>query len=114
LPNGIREVRATAAGFDVEFLKPLDPKAATNTKFYDVSGYTRVWQGSYATPDSSRHTSSISSARMLDDGRTVSLTVEARREGYVYEISCGGLSQFTRKPFFPDTAHYTLHKIPKR
>jgi hypothetical protein len=113
LPNGIREVRATPEGFDVEFIKPLDPKAAGDLKHYDVSGYTREWQGSYATPDSSRHKVSVQSAKLLADGRTVSLTVKDLREGYVYEISCGGLSQLMTKPLFPDTAHYTLHRIPK-
>ncbi len=113
LSNGIREVRATAKGFDVEFIKPLDSKAATNPEHYDISGYTREWQGSYATPDSARHKLTVQSAQWLPDGQTVSLIVKDRREGFVYEISCGGLSQFTSKPLFPETAHYTLHRIPK-
>ena len=108
--NGIREVRATPEGFDVEFLKPIDPKAAAETENYDISGYTREWKGSYATPDSGRHKLDVESAALHDDSRTVSLRVKDRREGHVYEISCGRLSP--EAPLFPDAAHYTLHRIP--
>ena len=40
-------------GFEIEFIEPIDSKAG-RPKYYDISGYTRVWQGSYATPDSNR------------------------------------------------------------
>jgi hypothetical protein len=111
--NGIREVRATPSGFDVEFLKPVDSKSATDPKNYDVSGYTREWKGSYATPDSSRHQLDVQSIRLKNNGHTASLEIKDRREGYVYEISCGRLSELTKQPLFPDSAHYTMHKIPK-
>ncbi len=111
--NGIREVRCTPEGFEVEFLKSIDPKSAANPQNYDVSGYTRNWKGSYATPDSGRHKLDVQSVSLQNDGSTASLHIKDRREGYVYEISCGRLSEFTKQPLFPDTAHYTLHKIPK-
>ncbi len=111
--NGIREVRATPEGFDVAFLKPVDSQAAANPENYDISGYTRIWKGGYATPDSNRHKLQVQSATLHNDGRTVSLKLEGRREGYVYEISCPRLAPSKEAPLFPDAAHYTLHKIPK-
>ncbi len=110
--NGIREVRATPAGFDVEFLKPIGSPAAGNPENYDISGYTRIWKGGYATPDSSRHKLQVQSASLHKDGRTVSLKLAGRREGYVYEISLSRLASSKEAPLFPDAAHYTLHKIP--
>ncbi len=111
--NGIREVRATANGFDVDFLKPVELKIANDPNNYEISGYTRDWKGGYATPDSGRHKLSVSVAKQKKEGRTVSLIVPNRREGYVYEISCGGLSTALKETLFPSAAHYTLHKIPK-
>ncbi|MCA9067464.1 MAG: hypothetical protein KDA84_00975, partial [Planctomycetaceae bacterium] len=110
--NGIREVRATPKGFEIEFLMPIVAENINSPASYDISGYTRSWKGGYATPDSSRHKLTVQKATRLPDGRTVSLEVKDRREGFVYEISCGGLSQANDRPLFPNTAHYTLHKIP--
>jgi cbb3-type cytochrome oxidase cytochrome c subunit len=47
LPNGIREIRATKSGFDVEFFDRIDPVRAVETRHYKISGYTRIWKGDY-------------------------------------------------------------------
>lgn len=111
LPNGIREVRATPEGFEIEFLKPIDRQRGGDASNYQLAGYTRVWQGSYATPDSGRHTPTITTAAVNATGTLVRLTVDALKPGHVYELTCGEIAETA---LYPATAAYTLKKVPGR
>jgi mono/diheme cytochrome c family protein len=113
LPNGIQEVRVHSAGFDLEFLHAIDPVQASQPDAYRVLGYTRVWQGDYATPDSQQHSVTVESATVQADGRTVRLQLATLRPGHVYDLS---IAQDIGTPEHPVTwpriAHYTLHRLP--
>lgn len=111
MPNGLRELTATKDGFRLKFFQPVDRSAAVKTENYSISGYTREWAGSYATPDKDRHRADVTSAKISKDGRTVHLVVEGRREGFVYEVTAQNLST-DETPLFPETGHFTLHRIP--
>ena len=113
LPNGIREIRATPRGFDIDFFHPVDPRLATQTSQYKISGYTRVWKGDYATPDSGHHTGDVKSAELGDDKRRVSLVVGGVKPGHVYDVSVGEIGLGDIQTLWPATGHYTLHRIPK-
>jgi mono/diheme cytochrome c family protein len=112
-PNGIRELKATSDGFEIEFVHKIDKQSAANPKNYTLSGYTRVWQGSYATPDSGRYKVSVKSIDVSADDKTVRLHVDRLKEGYVYEVTCGRIGTDTKVDLFPSTGHYTLHRIPR-
>ena len=111
-PNGIREIRATRDGFDIDFFAPVDRARATNQEHYSISGYTRVWGGAYATPDSDRHRCKVLAIELSDDGKTAKLKVDSRKTpNYVYDISCREVAE-PDKPFFPGYGFFTLHRIP--
>ena len=111
-PNGIREIRATHDGFDIDFFSAVDRARATNAEHYSISGYTRVWGGAYATPDSDRHRCKIESVTLSDDGKTAKLKVDSRKTpNYVYDISCRDVAP-PEKPLWPGYGFFTLHKIP--
>ncbi len=112
-PNGIREIRATRQGFDIEFFHPVDPALATQSNHFKISGYTRVWKGDYATPDSSHHTAEVQSVVISPDGQTVTLTVAGRRPEFVYDISVGEIGTESQRLLWPAIGHFTLHKIPE-
>lgn len=111
-PNGIREIRATRRGFEIEFFHKVDPALAVQTTQYKISGYTRVWKGDYATPDSGHHTGDITAAELSDDGRMVSLTVSGRKTGHVYDVSVGDIGAEAQRHLWPSIGHFTLHRIP--
>ena len=113
LPNGIREIRATPRGFDIDFFHPVDPRLATQTSEYKISGYTHVWKGDYATPDSGHHTGDVKSAELGDNKRQVSLVVGGVKPGHVYDVSVGEIGLGDIQTLWPATGHYTLHRIPK-
>jgi mono/diheme cytochrome c family protein len=112
LPPGIREIQATPEGFAIEFTHPIDLFEAIKPANYSISGYTRVWQGGYATPDSGRYQPTIESAAAALDKMSVTLKVAPLKPGFVYEINCN--LKASNKSLFPSTGHYTLHSIPSR
>ncbi|MBX3438747.1 MAG: hypothetical protein KF861_14730, partial [Planctomycetaceae bacterium] len=111
VPNGIRELRATSEGFEIDFLRPVDPNVALDPKSYVLAGYTRAWQGAYATPDSGRYSPRIESLSQSSDRRTTVLRVDELRTAYVYELNCSSLAA-DDESWFPAAAHYTMNRIP--
>ncbi|MFV0443239.1 MAG: PA14 domain-containing protein [Planctomycetaceae bacterium] len=111
-PNGIRELRAVPDGFEIEFLKPVDPPSATQPENYSLSGYTRVWKGSYATEDSGRYEPKVQAVTLSDDHRTVRLLVDRLVPSYVYDIAVKSISA-DGQPLFPDVGYYTMNRVPK-
>lgn len=123
LPNGIRELRARHDGFEVEFLEPVQGSHWEQTGTYELSGYTRVWQGSYATPDSGRYRPAIEQVSLSPDRKQARLIVKDLRPGHVYDLhlqvegSKGKNQDNTSAPtrpaeFFPVSAYYTMNQIP--
>ena len=112
LPNGVRELTATATGFDIEFFKPVDAAAAANAASWSIQGYTRTWGGSYATPDSGRHTLIAEKIEVLDAGRRVRISVKELRPGHVYDVSTAGPLAESEK-LWPSEAHYSMKVVPK-
>ena len=113
LPNGLREIRATSHGFDLEFFHSVDAELAGQTSQYKISGYTRVWKGDYATPDSGRHTGEVTDVQLDDAARTVSLTVKGLKPGHVYDVAVGEIGRADQRTLWPAIGHYTLHRIPE-
>ena len=109
--NGIQQVEATANGFRIRFFESVDRTAAMNADSYSIQGYTRIWGGSYATPDSDQHQCSIEAVQLADDGRTVDLTVAGRKPGYLYDITIAGNLR-EQSALWPSEAHYFLKRIP--
>lgn len=111
MPNGIREVKTTSDGFEVSFFQPVQITESTKPENWSLQGYTRTWQGSYATPDSDRHALKIRSIQQKAPDTLVLQTSELKA-GYVYEISVNESLDASRI-MWPAEAHYTMKKVPK-
>jgi hypothetical protein len=112
-PNGLCEIRATKNGFDLEFFHPVDKARAEDAGQYQISGYTRVWEGSYATPDSGRHRVDVLAAKRNEAGDVVSLTLSGLKPGHVYDVSVGDIGAGDDRSLWPNIGYYTLHQAPK-
>ena len=112
LPNGIKELRATHDGFELEFFQPVDAKKAADKAAYTIAGYTRVWSGSYASPDSGRYKVEVEDVTVSDDKKTVRLKVNELKEKFVYEVNCQQIGT-GKDPLFPVTGHYSMNRIPE-
>jgi mono/diheme cytochrome c family protein len=113
LPNGIRELRAVPGGFELHFIRPVDRERASKPENYSVSGYTRLWAGAYATPDSGRYTAKIKSVDLSVDATVVTLQVDELREQVVYDVTCAAIGIGDDAALWPNTAYYTMNRVPR-
>ncbi len=111
VPLGIREVRATRDGFAIDFTGPVDAPAAADESKYTISSYHRVWKGTYATPDSDRRTEKIRQIAVAADRRSVVVTLDGMRPGFVYDIHLGPMGP-DGQSLWPADAFYTLNQLP--
>ena len=111
LPNGIREIRATSNGFEIHFNSAVDKAEAAKAENYSISGYTRAWEGSYATPDSGRYEAKIQSVDVAADATSVRIKVDQLKAGHVYDVSCQLKENGT--DLWPNIGHYSMTKVPK-
>jgi hypothetical protein len=112
LPVGIREIRAAAGRFEISFTGPIDKAGAARASNYDIAGYTRKWQGTYATPDSGRHKLEIQSVEVAADGMSVVVHTSRPQKGHVYEVNCGKIGPAGQATLWPSVGHYTLNQFP--
>lgn len=110
--NGIREIRAVPEGFEIEFLKTVDPDKATQLANYSLSGYTRVFQGSYASDDTGRYSPDIHSLTLSEDHKQVTLQISNLKPEFVYEFNIGDIDA-AGESMFPTFGAYTLNRIPR-
>ncbi len=111
-PNGICEIRAVADGFEVEFLHPLQAGQYGTADDWDIQSLTRVWKGSYATPDSDRQKVTPEAVSLLADGRTLHLRTPAHRAGYLYEFRVVQ-ADVEEALLWPAEGFYTMKRVPQ-
>jgi glucose/arabinose dehydrogenase/mono/diheme cytochrome c family protein len=111
LPFGIREVRSWKGGFDIDFAGEANPDLASDVKSYTVSRYRRIHTAGYATPDRDRAPVTISTAQVSNDRRSVRLTIDDMKPGFVYDIAIGKLREGSEAAY-PKVAFYTLNVVP--
>lgn len=114
LPCGIREIQAFDSQFVITFTSPVDRQRAARPEEYEIAGYTRVWQGAYATPDSGRHKLTVRAVEVAADGLSAVLRTDRQQEGHVYEIRCGKIGPDRDIPLWPAEGHYTMNRVPTR
>lgn len=112
-PNGVREIRAVADGFEVEFFERLPGGTGGRPADWDLQSATRVWKGSYATPDSERRQVRVTGVELLGDGRTVLLRTGEHQAGHLYEIRLVQESEEVRQ-LWPIEGFYSMKRVPVR
>jgi hypothetical protein len=111
VPAGIRELRATADGFQIDFTRPVDTALAGDAANYTVSSYRRISTPQYGGDDVDRRSDVARSATVDDDGLGVRIVVDDLREGHLYELRLRNLAGDDAE-FYPAEAYYTLRRIP--
>ncbi len=106
---GIYEVRAARDGFTIVFTTPIDRVEAVNPTNYSTVSYRRISTPAYGGEDVDRRAETITAVKVYDS-RTVKLTLDDLREGFVYEFHLRNLAG--GEEFFPAEAYYTLrHRV---
>jgi len=112
IPNGIREVTATKNGFRIRMVRPVSKEKAADLKNYSITGYTRVWKGSYGTDNSGTYSPELTGIRINDAGDLINIDVAGFKERFVYELNIGDIT-INGAELFPAFAAYSMNSIPK-
>jgi hypothetical protein len=112
-PFEIHEMRATPTGFQLNFTHPVDAESATNLKSYAMSCWTYRYHAGYGDPPREMHDLTIKEARVSEDGKTVTLTVEKCEPYYIHWLKLPGVRNRDAQPLLHTDAYYTLNRIPK-
>jgi uncharacterized cupredoxin-like copper-binding protein len=105
-------MRATADGFELEFTKPVDKKAAANISFFKINGFTYSYHKKYGSPAIDLKDCPVTRAEVTGDGRLVRLYAHGLREGYIHQLDIGNLRSQHGENLLHHVAYYTLNAIP--
>lgn len=112
LPNGIREVRATPAGFEVEFFASVDAATVADPAAWSIRSYTRNWSGQYATPDSDERSRHPDAVVVSGDRHLVQLHLPDLQPRHMYDVVLVSNTQEAQS-LWPSTAHYWMKVVPR-
>lgn len=110
-PFEMYAVRATPEGFDIEFTKPVAASGVRPDNF-NLQNFTYLYRQAYGSPVIDIQSNTVTAAELQPDGKTVSLTVDDLRPGYIYEIKLAGLRAESSDRLLHDYGYYTLNAIP--
>ncbi|NNE36190.1 MAG: auracyanin family protein [Rhodothermales bacterium] len=118
-PFEMKEIRALPNGFDVEFTMPVDRSSIESDSAFTLTSFTYKYHSTYGSPAINIEELTVANKALSEDGRTVTLTVDGLREGYIHEFRLGdirvddaALSDAESLPLLHDFAYYTLNNIP--
>jgi hypothetical protein len=112
LPFEVLHMRVTPDGFDLEFTMPVDPETAGQPSSYELGSFTYNRFANYGSPEIDHERHVITRATVSADGRSVRLTVDGLRTGYVHELNLPGVRSAGGEALLHDEAYYTVNRKP--
>ncbi|MDB5158647.1 MAG: large, multifunctional secreted protein [Mucilaginibacter sp.] len=113
-PFEMKAVRAMPDGFEIEFTKPVNKKAASDPDAYTITGFTYKYHPVYGSATVREKTSIVNAAIVSEDGLRVRLVADSLREKYIHEIKVDSkvISADSSFTLLHPVAYYTLNNIP--
>src|SRR5262249_33621262 len=111
LPFEIYSMSLTKDGFELTFTKPVDKTTAEKLAAYSVKSFTYNYWGTYGSPEMDPKAEKVSEVKVSADGKSVTLAVEGRRVGRVYELHLDGVKSADGDPVLHPEAYYTLNDL---
>lgn len=112
LPFEMHSIQVTNSGFDVTFTQPLDAATAERLEAYSITSHTYYYWKTYGSPPQDVRAEKVRSARVSEDRRRVSLTVDGLKRGRVYELRLNGVKAKDGSDVLHPEAYYTLNELP--
>ena len=107
----IDHMTATKDGFVLSFTQSVDPGILEDPQTYAVEQWTYKPTGKYGGPKIDKHGLKVASAKASEDGKSVTLKIDDRKEGYVVYIKTDPISE-AGHAIWSGEVWYTLNKIP--
>ncbi len=109
----ILSVEARDDDFLLTFTRPVDPATAEDLASWSARRFTYRLHNDYGSPETDDWSMEVVDATVTPDARSVRLTVDGRREGYVHELVADGVRSADGEPLLHATAWYTLQRTPR-
>lgn len=113
VPFEIQEIRIRKDGFQIQFTKPVDAKAAALASSYRISTYTHVYHEGYGSPEVDHTTPVVLEALPAADGRSVILRLDKLMEDHIHDFDLSNVISSEGKHLVHSKAYYTVNEIPK-
>jgi Domain of Unknown Function (DUF1080)/Trehalose utilisation/Prolyl oligopeptidase family len=112
VPFEIREIRATPAGFEIAFTKPVNREIAARPDVYQLKTFTHIYHEGYGSPEVDQTAPRVTDARISDDGMKVDIRVDGLMQGHVHDFFLPDMRSAAGDELLHSSAYYTLNEIP--
>ena len=113
VPFEIKEMSAQKNGFRITFTQPVNIDTVINPKSFTMTSYTYPYQSKYGGEPMNVKTHAVKVAGRDKAQRSVQLTIDEMRPGYVYELHGPGVRNTKGQSLLHSAAYYTLNRVPK-
>lgn len=111
VPFEMHHIEARGDGFDIAFTEPLIASRVPAQKI-NIQSFTYLYHKQYGSPVVEIEDHEVTATELLPDGKTLRVTVDNMRPGYIYEIKLNGLRSATGQGLLHDFGYYTLNAVP--
>ncbi|MGC1242962.1 MAG: hypothetical protein WA874_15335 [Chryseosolibacter sp.] len=111
LPVDIYSMRITDEGFDLHFTQPMDEATLRDTANYQLRHYYYEYHLKYGSDQFDVQHVCVKDIGVRDGGKTVSLTLENLKPGYIYELTLGDLKSEAGEVLNNRLACYTVNTL---
>jgi azurin/glucose/arabinose dehydrogenase len=110
-PFEMYAITARKDGLDVTFTEQVALETVKASNF-TVQNFTYLYHHNYGSPVVDIQENLITDTELLSDGKTVRLTMEGLRPGYIFEVKLKGIRSAAGKSLLHDFGYYTMNAIP--
>jgi len=110
-PLEVADMKLTPTGFTLTFTQALDVKTAKNLDNYLFKRYYYEYHQSYGSKQFDLRPVGVTGVQLSPDNRTVTLTLNEMKPGYIYELRLGNLRSTTQQKLMNGLVCYTLNRL---
>lgn len=111
MPTDIYKMTITSKGFDLTFTQPLNNETAANPLSYSFKHYFYEYHAAYGSNQFDVTPIKVTNVALSSDKKTVSLTLEQLKPGYIYELNLIGITAQNGAPLQNKLICYTVNQL---
>ena len=112
-PMEMESVHLLQQGFEVRFTRPLDPERLPTPADVRLVDYDYDYWWEYGSPERDHFENPVQAVELLEDGRTLRISVEELAAGRVVRGTLGGVVAADGVPLLHEEFAYTINQLPE-
>jgi glucose/arabinose dehydrogenase/azurin len=112
MPFEIKTIKAQPDGFELEFTMPINEKTAIDPSNYLVTSFDYAYQQEYGSDIYEKKEGRIIAIKVSNNSKKVRFVLDELRNGFIYEIQCGGIRSAKGNLLLHDYGFYSLNNVP--